>query len=359
MGVAPAGDVNADGFDDLWAGLSPPGSTGSELYLVFGGPEGLPPDEADPAGVAVVSWVLGGWYRGHGRHPGDYDGDGTPDLLEFYTPDKDRNGHDDDDPSYLALLGGPVGFLGGSDFDAYPHTLYDMYTTEVVSGLPVNVGDLDGDGADEIAVTAHEATGPLDSLAIVSGLDLAAGGGVFSTLAVRSAITTTEYHHLDLTAPSLGANTDANGDGYDDLEVGVSFNDTDFGALLYTSGGIPEGPLEAWTHTRVENIRYAGRVLVRDSDVDGDEVADPVLWTNCLLPTTRMRGGGTLDYETIAGPCLGQYAGALRYTSAFTDMTGDGFPEWVIADIYGGEDGNNRVLIVEGFPIPWDDPSKW
>jgi hypothetical protein len=40
-------------------------------------------------------------------------------------------------------------------------------------------------------------------------------------------------------------------------------------------------------------------------------------------------------------------------------MTGDGFPEWVIADIYGSEGGNNRVLIVEGFPIPWDDPSKW
>jgi hypothetical protein len=198
-----------------------------------------------------------------------------------------------------------------------------------------------------------------DSLAIVSGLDLAVGGGVFSTLAVRSAITTTESHGFDLTAPSLGANTDANGDGYDDLEVGVSFNDTDFGALLYTSGGIPEGPLEAWTHTRVENIRYAGRVLVRDSDVDGDEVADPVLWTNCLLPTTRMRGGGTLDYETIAGPCLGQYAGALRYTYAFADMTGDGHPEWVMNENYGGEDGNNRVLIVEGFPIPWDDPSKW
>ncbi len=30
-----------------------------------------------------------------------------------------------------------------------------------------------------------------------------------------------------------------------------------------------------------------------------------------------------------------------------------------LCDNYGAEDGKNRVLIVEGFPIPWDDPSNW
>jgi hypothetical protein len=45
-------------------------------------------------------------------------------------------------------------------------------------------------------------------------------------------------------------------------------------------------------------------------------------------------------------------------------MTGDGRPEWVFVEGHwvdngGGSNELNRTLIVEGFDIPWDDPSKW
>lgn len=45
-------------------------------------------------------------------------------------------------------------------------------------------------------------------------------------------------------------------------------------------------------------------------------------------------------------------------------MTGDGYPEWVYFDLNWplpgpGEARGTRSLIIEGLPIPWDDPSKW
>ena len=44
-------------------------------------------------------------------------------------------------------------------------------------------------------------------------------------------------------------------------------------------------------------------------------------------------------------------------------LTSDGLPEWVFSDpdydhpTYGTDAG--RVMIVEGFDIPFDDASKW
>jgi len=98
-------------------------------------------------------------------------------------------------------------------------------------------------------------------------------------------------------------------------------------------------------------------VLTRDADADGDGVADSVLWNNSLLPSARLTGGGTFAYDEVAGPCATGHS--LAYVNVFADMTGDGLPEWVFNDLYGNPDGFNRVLIIEGFPIPWDDPAKW
>jgi hypothetical protein len=50
-------------------------------------------------------------------------------------------------------------------------------------------------------------------------------------------------------------------------------------------------------------------------------------------------------------------------TSA-TDLTGDGLPEFVFREDYWHPDDDpdyryGRSLIVEGFAVPWDDPTKW
>jgi hypothetical protein len=50
--------------------------------------------------------------------------------------------------------------------------------------------------------------------------------------------------------------------------------------------------------------------------------------------------------------------------AAGADLTGDGRPEWVFDDGRWEPNGTgtgylDRTTIIEGFDIPWDDPSKW
>ncbi len=341
--ASPAGDTNADGYADAWR--TRPGNEyhSGQLWLQLGSTAGLD-DTPD------VQWNLDyGLEHASNCTSADFDGDDATDVLVGW--------HDalGDGVLRVSLLGGERGFLGGGDFDGYPATEidFDGWTAWDLLSL-LAVGDLDGDGAAEMAVRLGTGSGKSDVLAVISGLDLTLGGAA-TDLAQISWYTDDTYTHLSPATLYDHAEVDLDDDGLDDLLMTVDEPEPDEESLVWVSGGIPEGEIAGTAHARVRGIQYGTGSALEASDVDDDGVGDPMLYNNCILPSTRLAGGGTFEYADVVGPCA-QVNGAV---DVFADMTGDGLPEWVIDDRYGADGDRNRVLIIEGFPIPWDDPTKW
>ena len=253
--VASAGDLNADGFDDVVVGAIESGGTG-RAYVFFGGP-GLDaiPDRTfngeaagDRFGLAVAS-------------PGDVNGDGHDDLLVS---------------AYLNDAGGTDAgrvyvFHGGPGVDTIP----DQILTGVVGGEDFGLfvdgaGDLNGDGFTDVIVGAwlSDARGPDTGRAYIYFMGPGADG-------VADAILTGEAPGDRLGISVSGAG-DLNADGVADVIVGAYFNDAG-GADAGRAYVVTLGPMRPPVVTAPASVSgLAGTpisFLVTAADPDGDPIA--------------------------------------------------------------------------------------
>jgi hypothetical protein len=169
--LAPTGDVNADGLDDLVLGF----------FILHVNPFfSSQPDQLLPEGYF---WLPGQTQRLSGDHElsdvaaatlprveaaGDLDGDGVRDVLVY------------DDSEAPHLFYGAAGlFDGGADFAAAAAT-FQPYTGESDVNL-VQVQDRDGDGDDELVSSfsiADQAYDPAQNVAVLSGISSRMSGVV-------------------------------------------------------------------------------------------------------------------------------------------------------------------------------------
>ncbi|HZI95332.1 MAG TPA: VCBS repeat-containing protein [Patescibacteria group bacterium] len=295
--AAGAGDVNGDGFDDIVV------QSGQSLSLYLGSPAG--------PGLSP-SWTTTGTSSGHG----DVNGDGFEDLAVFFNP------------SFSIYMGSPAGLaqtpstvfplpLTGAfliagpvldDFDqdgrddlAYTwrycggrHCLYLVGELRVHLGsdkglstqakrsfvfgreripIPALVGDADGDGFHDLAVTDYPFPG--------ASLDPPAGyllRGSRSGLRTQTGGPTIDFSGVFLECCSGGDGTgDINGDGFAEFHIAVQYPNTDPArtALLIYSGG-PAGyssvPLLS-VEPDAESQEF-GTAASRAGDVNGDGLGD-------------------------------------------------------------------------------------
>lgn len=357
MAVSSAGDVNADGYDDVIVGSYLDADTavnGGSVYVYLGGASGIDlSTELEFTGADVAS----GTNFGRSVSPaGDVNGDGYDDVVVgssvSTSNSKDRGA------AY-------VYFGSASGIDVTTETqLVDSsenwmeYYGWAVSGA----GDLDNDGYDDL---------------IVGELLDANNGSAFIHYGSATGVDATRYDVLtasdgasqDRFGAAVAAAGDLDGDGYDDVVVGAYSDDiagSDEGSLYAyygSSSGIDLTREDKLTASDGATNDRLGFSVAGAGDLDGDGYDDIVAGAYRHAHTT---GGGAayvyygsatgvdIDTEqkvTATNTTLSQQFGYS--VSGVGDVDGDGYGDVVVGD--NSEDnadgvGTGGALLYHGGP---------
>jgi hypothetical protein len=126
--VSVAGDVNGDGYPDVYVGVGAGGVCSGncqQAFVLYGSSSGLGGHTVIPAPSG------GGWFGSSGCTAGDVNADGYSDLIV-------GDGYWNDAPNHV-FLGGPTGVSTTS-------------ATTLAQGLASGVGDTNGDGLGDVLI---------------------------------------------------------------------------------------------------------------------------------------------------------------------------------------------------------------
>jgi hypothetical protein len=331
--IAIAGDVNADGYDDILIGAAfstgPNGAESGMTYLFFGGPEGwsmnINMSDADASfyGEAKDD-LLGLSVSGVGDHNGDgiddfmiSGGDGMNYYLQrrrraylFYgnasgwslntnvssavrftqggyltrIGDVNGNGYDDiliGRPRFNSYAGSSALYFGKPSGSFIANKVFygenwNDYCGETVSGA----GDVNGDGYNDFLISSHSNG---DGGRAAGKTYLVLGGTSIRGYSLRHANATFLGSSMDISGYSLAGAGDVNGDGYDDFLISAHRNSTS--ALYAGKSCLFFGRPDGWSHDinlTSANVTFfgefaddnSGRYIATAGDVNDDGYDD-------------------------------------------------------------------------------------
>ncbi len=381
-----AGDVSGDGVGDILvgvpdsAGLRNRDASAGELAIVFGG--------ATLGGALELRLANATFYAahdsanlGHGAAVGDINGDGVGDVIVGAPKDDGRD---------IFAGGAAYVYFGGDGLPRGTVALADVKpditlfgTQEGRLGVAVATGDLDGDGIDDFVVSAPQEGAQFSRLRagvlyIFYGQPATDPIEITLDPARMTRPPFTDFRIATVVGPGFDARAgralaiaDVNGDGRNDLLIGVTTVAQRFGSgeVRVIFGGNPvleprdgelvdidlANPAHSDLIIRGPIIGDGFALALGTANINGDGARDLLIGA----PTSRYapgidtgrayaifgRGfprGLVLDLATspadvtLVGPHDGAELGA---SVSGGDMNGDGFDEWVIgspgADIFG------------------------
>ncbi|MDH3786111.1 MAG: VCBS repeat-containing protein, partial [Acidobacteriota bacterium] len=327
--VATAGGVNGDGFSDLLVGAPAFDDVAIDegrTHLFFGGPEGPATD---------ASWQVDGMadFDQLGRSvsgAGDVNGDGFADvivgayLVDGVGPQSGRA---------LVYHGNPSGLSAMADWSADGDRAEGLFGYSV-SGL----GDINGDGYDDVAVgAAFHDNGESDE-----GRVFVYHGSPTGLAAIPA--WDAEGDQIDaLFGAAVAGAGDVNGDGYADLLIGAVLHDEMFEdegrALVYHGSADGLSLVADWTADGAQAEALLGRSVAGAGDINGDGYDDVVVglprYDDGQFDEGQARlylgSAGGLDSSAV-WTFSGDQTQALLGNSVtgVGDINGDGFADVVI-----------------------------
>ena len=267
--VAPAGDLNGDGFDDIVLGTDAAGGAFQGQAFIFNGP--LSGERTAASADAIITGSFPNESFGASvASAGDVNNDGVNDVI-VGAPRFPLGGAD---TGRAYIFFGPIsGSMIATEADAiiFGEGINDGFGTSVASA-----GDVNGDGVDDVIVGADQLFNDGSGKAYVfygplAGSIQAANAGAILIGEVAQ----------DLFGGSVASAGDFNGDGFDDVIVGASDNG---------SGGIRSGraytffgPLAGTIAAANANFIVTGAagdelgLSVAGGDLNGDGASDLIV----------------------------------------------------------------------------------
>ncbi|MFA4917598.1 MAG: FG-GAP-like repeat-containing protein, partial [Syntrophales bacterium] len=310
-------------------------------------------------GIAPGSWSSYWWMSNGGANTlkaiGDFNGDGYTDMV-VGAPSADSQGYTDNGMVYL--------YLGGSNAPSgTPYNFYGPTESDAYFGYAISGGDINGDGFDDIAISApaRNAYGT-DSGMVYVFYGTSSPSHRYATTADLT-ITPIAYYREDNNdyyytfqygtfGYSIAADGDVNGDGYKDILVGAPLAVWDYTntvprpygfVYLYYGGPTPDNNMdysirgEAY-YTQFPNYAsmlldayygYGGRFGsdVALADVNGDSLADMIVGAPTMkgVAGTELQAGrtyvfyGSSSLTAITYPNL-QYNKGIIYAGTATGV---------------------------------------
>jgi hypothetical protein len=371
--VAPAGDVNGDGYADVIVGAvayDTGQGTGEGSAFVFHG--GASPANGDPTTAAArvdadqAGANLGITVSG----AGDVNGDGYADVIV--------GAYLYDDPSLdegvaLVFHGGTGGIGDGSPANADAKLEQDLANGSM--GFCVaRAGDVNGDGYADVIIGAHtfdSGQGPTEGAAFVYH------GGAQGIVGADPASAASQFESNQGGAEfgySVASAGDVNGDGYDDVIVGAYQYDaghSEEGAafvFLGSAAGIADAD-PANAHAQLEGDLASasmGSSVASAGDVNGDGYGDVIVGARSYGGT----GAAFVFHGSGSGIADGSPATAdteLHATEGFSafghsvagagDVNGDGYADVIVGSRThdAGESDEGAAFVFLGSASGVDD----
>ncbi len=301
--IAGVGDINSDGYDDVLIGED-------ERVLLFAGSASGPSLSqilTEPTGAGATD------FGGTVASAGDVNNDGHNDVLVGAPASSAGAG------TVWLYLGTPTGL------DTTPAARIDGATGGRMGTAAAGIGDVNGDGYDDIAVGASTWNTLTGYVEVWQG----------STDGIESAAALT----LQGSAPycnfgqSLDGAGDINSDGHDDLVVGAFGCAGSLGtAEVFLGSGTGLASTAATTLYGASSGAKFGQSVAGAGDVDNDGHDDIIVGGHGTTQVAALFHGSASGLETTPRPALSGGVTFGKLVAGTGDVDGDGHNDVLIAD---------------------------